>query len=1090
MGGFVFVRATGGQYASLGIGKQVDRQGTRCSVEYFSSPASEPVVHDVEDQLVEQTTIAEQTRVYHFDDAAGDWEIGRLLEDHGDCQLVRFSNGKSKYLKPEQIFVSHAHVVHDPMDFLAKRVNESAVFCHRRSAFIRSQVRQRAACNGMSALLSCAVKLEPHQIEVVQRILQDPVQRYILADEVGLGKTIEAGVLIRQCILDNQKDCIILVIVPESLVSQWTSELASKFFLSHFMNRRDPIVHVVALGGNDDEKIRELIQKTSMLVIDEAHHLTDLAVGGREGIYKDIAYASKRIERVLLLSATPALHNERGFLEMLHLLDAATYPLESEAAFRRKVEGRQELAEIVAGLTPENALYLDYTIDQIVALFPNDEHLLALSASLRAVVETIPAEDDPALVAAIGHIHAHLSEVYRLHRRILRNRRRNLVGLTPDRSGATIIRYRSSDRAALTNVIDDWRFGEAITLDTLGREDLWADRARAFRQVLDRSSQYSTSGAGMLGILARHKTMIGDHERFGLITKCLGREGFFLDRAEALIQAMRPALASEAQCVVFCTDTITADDLAKLIGRTFNLAVDRHDPNGNAWKAFNKRTGPSVLVCDRRAEEGLNLQGGKKIVIHYDIPLNPNRVEQRMGRVDRYGSSEEIRSLILACEDDPIEMAWVAYLDDALRVFNRSIASLQYLIEETVRGITRSLFTDGAEELRDLTKRSVGEQGVIEREIKAIDQQDALDALGVPPTKLVHELLDVDKDWRALASAEVSWLEEALQFERRVEPQSEKMTPYEMAFCYVYSTSGRPTLIPRRLFFSHCKDALEIEWGAGGHSILKTIPYSFSRSSVLNYNSQGNQVCLLRYGDPLMNGLMSLSEKGQDGRSFAFWRSVSGAVSESVAEIYFRFDFVIETDVTETLALVSQNERSQHAARAAIRRRGDIALSPRCRSLWLDRQLRLVTDQAILSLIDPPYGMRRDHHDGLDLDLDGKGWQKLLQFDIPELSHWSELCKKARVVAEAALRSDPSFVDSLAKADQEALRVDVGRIGQLRARANAGASAEGNSDLHLEERLSAALRDGIRAPSVRLDAVGAVFLSANRDATDRMSGVL
>jgi ATP-dependent helicase HepA len=157
-------------------------------------------------------------------------------------------------------------------------------------------------------------------------------------------------------------------------------------------------------------------------------------------------------------------------------------------------------------------------------------------------------------------------------------------------------------------------------------------------------------------------------------------------------------------------------------------------------------------------------------------------------------------------------------------------------------------------------------------------------------------------------------------------------------------------------------------------------------------------------------------------------------------------------------------------------------------SYWLDRQLRLVKDQAILTLIEPPYGMRRDHHDGLDLDLDGKGWQKLLQFDIPELSYWSELCKKAHVVAEAELRSDPSFVDSLAKADQEALRVDAGRIGQLRARANAGAGAEDNSDLNLEERLAAALRNGIRAPSVRLDTVGAVFLSANRDATDRMSG--
>ncbi|MFZ3234920.1 MAG: SNF2-related protein [Stellaceae bacterium] len=131
-------------------------------------------------------------------------------------------------------------------------------------------MNQRAASIGMSALLTSAIELEAHQIEVVRRILQDPVQRYLLADEVGLGKTIEAGILIRQCVLDAIDDFTILVLVPEPLIAQWRSELSSKFFLEHYL---DKSIHVLALGDND--RVRPLLGKATMLVIDEAHHLTE-----------------------------------------------------------------------------------------------------------------------------------------------------------------------------------------------------------------------------------------------------------------------------------------------------------------------------------------------------------------------------------------------------------------------------------------------------------------------------------------------------------------------------------------------------------------------------------------------------------------------------------------------------------------------------------------------------------------------------------------------------------------------------------------------------------------------------------------------
>lgn len=1077
----MFVRAIEGECQVLGIGKQIDQVGSICAVQYFDGPTSDPVVREIKQDLIEHVTLAEQTRIYHFDEAVGVWEIGRLLDDHGDSQLVQFPNSKTKHLKSDGVFVRWAPPIKDPTPFLANRINESPRFSDARSAFVRSQMRQRAASIGMSALLACAVELEAHQIEVVRRILQDPVQRYLLADEVGLGKTIEAGVLIRQCVLDTQHKCTILVLVPQALVSQWRDELASKFFLGRSLDR---LIHVVAL--DDGDRIRAILPRATMLVIDEAHHLTERSLGGAKGIYADIAQTAPAIERVLLLSATPALHNERGFLEMLHLLDPGTYPLDGEAAFRRKVEGRQALAEIVAGLTPENALYLDYTIDQLGALFPDDDLLQQHASALRAIVETMPDESDPALVEAIGRLHAHLSEVYRLHRRILRHRRRSIGGLTPERSGAEIVRYRSSDRAALTAAIDDWRFGEALALDAAASEALWADRVRAFWQVLDRASQYPGSGAGMIGFLARQTAMIGEAVRFASISRCLGRSGLFEDRADALIEALRPLLDAKTQCVIFCSDAKTADMLAKRIAEHLGIVVYRHDPDGTDWMVFRDSAEHPILVCDRRAEEGLNLQGGKKVVVHYDLPFNPNRLEQRLGRADRYGSGEAVRSLVLACEDDPIEIAWIAYVDSALKVFNRSVASLQYLIEQTVRDIARALFTDGAEALVDLTNDSIGEHGLIEREIKAIDQQDALDALGMPPSDLVDELADVDEDWQALASDTALWLEQMLQFGRGDEHGASDGPSSQ--FRYVYSTSNRHTLIPLPVFMSHCADALDLAPNMRSGRSIRTIPYTFRRRTALGRSARARGVGLLRYGDALLSGMTAITEADDRGRSFAMWRFDPDHVGDPVADVYFRFDFVLEANIAEAVETLCDHRRDTSAAGAAIRRRGDMALPPFHRSLWLDRELTTVTDSALLARLARPYAAEPGQGGALDLNLNARRWPRVLQLGLPELSFWSDLCGKARVAAETALLADPNLIESLARAEQRALQIDLGRIGQLRARSRAEVAAEDDGELAFEERLAVAIRDGIRAPSVRVDTVGAVFVSASRPATDRVSG--
>ena len=108
----------------------------------------------------------------------------------------------------------------NPMTILAHRGHDTAFFHEKRWQFVKSTVQQRAAARGMKGLISSSIELFPHQLAVIRRVLEDPIQRYLLADEVGLGKTVEVGVIIRQFLLEEPQGQVI-ILVPPFLVKQW-----------------------------------------------------------------------------------------------------------------------------------------------------------------------------------------------------------------------------------------------------------------------------------------------------------------------------------------------------------------------------------------------------------------------------------------------------------------------------------------------------------------------------------------------------------------------------------------------------------------------------------------------------------------------------------------------------------------------------------------------------------------------------------------------------------------------------------------------------------------------------------------------------
>ena len=362
----MFVRVLGHESTAWGIGKVEHQEDGLAHVSFFDSPVTESTKVSVPETCLKPVILAPQTRVYWQDEETVDWRVGRMIDADHEVAEVQFPNKDIRILKVDDIFVRWDKPIKDPTDYLRHKINETPRFAQTRSGFTKALIAQRGACQGMTALISSTIDFEPHQVEVVRRVLRDPVQRYLLADEVGLGKTIEAGVLIRQYVLDEPTNHNVVILVPQALVSQWRDELDHRFLLNAQL---EDSINIVSMTEPMD-RLCSLLNNAGMLVIDEAHNLSS-----NHCLYEGLRESISCVPRLLLLSATPVLHNERGFLEMLHLLDPFVYRLEQEEAFRQRIKHRQLLAETVAGLVPENLLQLDLFLDDLTAKFDQDRLL-------------------------------------------------------------------------------------------------------------------------------------------------------------------------------------------------------------------------------------------------------------------------------------------------------------------------------------------------------------------------------------------------------------------------------------------------------------------------------------------------------------------------------------------------------------------------------------------------------------------------------------------------------------------------------------------------------------------------------------------
>ncbi|MBD2200613.1 MULTISPECIES: protein DpdE [Calothrix] len=1077
---------------SLGIGKVIDISDTQATVEYFCS-VNRRIEKSLPLSSLSQCKLERQTRCYICLESQEAWRIGRIYEWDEELYQYRVDlpDKKTIAVSEQEVYVRCSLPQPDPIETLAMKGQETPYFHDRRFAFVKCLILQRAVSRGMTGLISANIKLYPHQVEVVRRVLEDPIQRYLLADEVGLGKTIEAGAILRQYLLDESSGYAV-VLVPQYLLQQWQQELENKFYISHFPKR----VEVLAV-----EDIYKINPKANigLVILDEAQHIaamatsSDAAVRQRFDTCKHLAHKS---DRLLLLSATPVLNHEQDFLAMLHLLDPTTYQLNDLAGFRERVVKRQEIGRILLSFKEgANPFVLKTNLKNLRNLFAQDEYLLELVENLENSLQAKTGDT----VEIVRAIRTHISDTYRLHRRMLRNRRASVEDVIFDRNITPRAEYDLDERSPdIHELIEEWR---EVAPDDKQYHQIFLLLFRAsgtwlgiLKQVIQaRLNGVSTAeviqefGNDSVRTLTETPKFAGEAEVLQSLLRILEQPSEDGDRLELLktvilyqlceplkLQSLKfnlPKLLAEVQqrikrpipgdslpkIVVFTSFVQTCAEIVRYLSDRFGeetvVSHQAGQTRSQVEKNLNRfKTDPKcfILVCDSSGEEGRNLQF-TNYMICFDLPWSPNRLEQRIGRIDRIGRPLKVELTVFAGVDlpDSLHDAWYRLLKEGFNIFEQSIASLQFYVDEKLPVLAEILFKSGADGI--LESINVIQQEIEQEQVKIGEQNalDEIDALDDNATQYFQALDDYDARHQEIQEITENWICQALNFKPIANPNLLTIKRYQ--------PTGN-TLIPANDLSSNFAGVLE-KFGTFNRRVANQQP----------------DVKLYRIGEKFIEALSSYIYWDDRGKAFAMWRVEETWDAGEGEEWYgFRFNYVIETNLT--------NYKETNTKSKILQRRVDGLFPPIVESVFIDARYEpmcAVEDETLLNILKRPYKGKGSKCRDYNL---AKSRLSILDNFI-DASNWPEFCYQARSKSLELLSQRPDFIalceDSATRAEQKLGK----RLDQLRLRLNRLTNQERIShtvleqELNNETALSQVIIEGIRHPSIRLDSVGFIIVS-------------
>jgi len=583
-----------------------------------------------------------------------EWVV--LPESEGDLLLLRPLGGSQEevtgILRPLELVEPARFDLPDP-----NRVGD-----FRSCRLLRDAIRLgfRASAGPFRSFGRIAVEPRPYQlVPLLMALKLDPV-RLLISDDVGIGKTIEAGLVARE-LLDRGEANRLAVLCPPPLAPQWQAELRDKFHIDaevvlpstasrlergllRGQSLFDVYPHTIVSTDfiKSDRRRDEFLRACPELVIvDEAHTCAFDPAGGtgrhqRHAVVKGLAETADR--HVILVTATPHSGKEEAFRSLLTLLDREFANLPEQLTGRENEAHRRRLAaHFVQRRRGDIKHYLD--ADTPFPEREESETSYQLSPAYRRLFDRVLAYAKETVVAPEGRTHRQrvrwwsalallrsLASSPAAAAETLRNR----AGVADTASleeaeqvgRATVLDLEEGDAAERTDVAPG---GDAA--------EFTDDAERNRRRLLDMARE-----AEVLKGQADEKLLTAARLVKGLIDDGYQPIVFcrFIPTAEYLAEELRKRLPKNVEIAAVTGTLPPAEREARV------AALAEHDRR--------------VLVCTDCLSEGINLQQGFNAVMHYDLSWNPTRHEQREGRVDRYGQpSDTVRVLTYYGLDNQID---------------------------------------------------------------------------------------------------------------------------------------------------------------------------------------------------------------------------------------------------------------------------------------------------------------------------------------------------------------------------------------------------------------------------------------------------
>ncbi|QXH52708.1 RNA polymerase-associated protein RapA [Pseudomonas fakonensis] len=459
------------------------------------------------------------------------------------------------------------------------------------------------------------VRAQPiaHQLHIAREVADRIAPRVLLADEVGLGKTIEAGLVIHRQLLSGRASRV-LILVPENLQHQWLVEMrrrfnlqvalfdAERFIESDASNPfEDAQLALVALEWLvDDEKAQDALFAAGwdLLVVDEAHHLVwhEEQASAEYALVEQLAQV---IAGVLLLTATPEQLGQDSHFARLRLLDPNRF--HDLAAFRAESENYRPVAEAVQELLDEGRL----------------------SPKAHATIQGFLGAEGEALLAAVSDGDTQASA--RLIRELL------------DRHGTGRVLFRNT-RAAIQGFPE-----RQLHPYPLANPEQYVALPAGERAELYPEVAFQAQGE------------TNDDERWWR----------FDPRVDWLIDTLK--MLKRTKVLVICAHAETAMDLEDALrvrsgipATTFHEGMSILERDRAAAYFADEEFGAQVLICSEIGSEGRNFQFAHHLVM-FDLPAHPDLLEQRIGRLDRIGQQHTIQLHIPYLQNSPQERLFQWY---------------------------------------------------------------------------------------------------------------------------------------------------------------------------------------------------------------------------------------------------------------------------------------------------------------------------------------------------------------------------------------------------------------------------------------------